>query len=88
MLGQRETEASVLCSQLVQALSIIQGVALTHHSTKAFLGRKYPLDVKNRSFRVFSPNAYPIYVGVAGSAHNFASLGIAIACFEAAYSIR
>ena len=45
MLGQRETEASVLSSQLAQALSIIQGVALTHHSTKAFLGRKYPLDV-------------------------------------------
>ncbi|KAN0126800.1 CDC14 domain containing protein [Russula decolorans] len=43
--GQRETEASVLSSQLAQALSIIQGVALTHHSTKAFLGRKYPLDV-------------------------------------------
>ncbi|KAI0005051.1 cell division protein Cdc14 [Russula compacta] len=43
--AQRQTEASVLCSQLAQALSIIQGVALTHHSTKAFLGRKYPLDV-------------------------------------------
>ncbi|KAI0278869.1 cell division control protein 14, SIN component-domain-containing protein [Russula aff. rugulosa BPL654] len=43
--GQREAEASVLSSQLAQALSIIQGVALTHHSTKAFLGRKYPFDV-------------------------------------------
>lgn len=47
LIGQRQAEASVLSSQLTQALSIIQGVALTHQSTKAFLGRKYPLDVRN-----------------------------------------
>ncbi|KAI9447994.1 CDC14-domain-containing protein [Lactarius indigo] len=43
--GQRQAEASTLTSQLTQALSIIQGVALTHHSTKVFLGRRYPFDV-------------------------------------------
>ncbi|KAH9062660.1 CDC14-domain-containing protein [Lactarius vividus] len=43
--GQRQAEASALTSQLTQALFIIQGVALTHHSTKVFLGRRYPLDV-------------------------------------------
>ncbi|KAH9077133.1 CDC14-domain-containing protein [Lactarius deliciosus] len=43
--GQRQAEASTLTSQLTQALVIIQGVALTHHSTKVFLGRRYPLDV-------------------------------------------
>ncbi|KAI9467051.1 CDC14-domain-containing protein [Lactarius psammicola] len=43
--GQRQAEASILTSQLTRALFIIQGVALTHHSTKVFLGRRYPLDV-------------------------------------------
>jgi hypothetical protein len=77
-----------LSSQLAQALSIIQGVALTHDSTKAFLGRKYPLDVKNISPDAFTLDAYPNHVGIAGSAHSFASLGVAVAWFEAAYSIR
>ena len=73
LLGQREAEASVLSSQLAQALSIIQGAALTHHSTKAFLGRKYPLDV--RTYPLEPPLltlTVPKRAGVAGSAHNLA----------------
>ena len=53
LIGQRHAEASVLSSQLTQALSIIQGVALTHQSTKAFLGRKYSLDVRNSTLWSF-----------------------------------
>ncbi|KAI9513359.1 CDC14-domain-containing protein [Russula earlei] len=45
LLGQNQAQCSVLNSQLTQALSVIQGVALTHHPTKAFLGRKYSLEV-------------------------------------------
>jgi hypothetical protein len=77
-----------LSSQLAQALSIIQGVALTHHSTKAFLGRKYPLDVNNISPGAFTLDVYKKHVGIAGSTHNLASLGVACAWLEAAYSIR
>ncbi|KAI0268221.1 cell division protein Cdc14 [Gloeopeniophorella convolvens] len=43
--GDRRAEVTTLASQLTQALSVVQGVALTHQSTKAFLGRRYPLDV-------------------------------------------
>lgn len=77
-----------MSSQLTQALSIIQGVALTHQSTKAFLGRKYPLDVRNISPGAFTLDAYPKHVGITGPAHNFASLGVAVARFEAPYTIR
>ena len=52
-LGQRQAEAATLSLQLTQALSIIQGVALTHYSTKTFLGRKYPLDVRYLTSRMF-----------------------------------
>lgn len=78
----------MLCSQLTQALSIIQGVALTHHSTKAFLGRKYPLDVRDMPLRALALDAYSKCAGVAGSAHNFASFSVTVARFEANYSIR
>jgi hypothetical protein len=54
LLGQRQAEASTLTSHLTRALFIIQGVALTHHSTKVFLGRRYPLDVGNVSSYVHS----------------------------------
>ncbi|KAI0068669.1 CDC14-domain-containing protein [Artomyces pyxidatus] len=43
--GDREAEASTVSAQLVQSLSIVQGVALCHRPTKLFLGRKYPLEV-------------------------------------------
>ncbi|KAF9450176.1 hypothetical protein P691DRAFT_665953 [Macrolepiota fuliginosa MF-IS2] len=35
----------ILASQLTKALSIIQGIALSHDSSKIFLGRKYSLEV-------------------------------------------
>ncbi|OBZ70071.1 hypothetical protein A0H81_09582 [Grifola frondosa] len=41
----RESETSILSSQLIQAMSIIQGVALIHKSSKQFLGRRYALEV-------------------------------------------
>jgi hypothetical protein len=84
--GQRQAEAATLSSQLTQALSIIQGVALTHHSTKAFLGRKYPLDVRHSLLSV-SPDAHIQRLGVAGPARNFASFSIYIPRFEAVYRI-
>ncbi|KAF8207835.1 cell division protein Cdc14 [Mycena galopus ATCC 62051] len=40
-----EPEVSTLTSQLGLALSIIQGVCLTHAPTKAYLGRRYALEV-------------------------------------------
>ena len=70
--GQRPAEASVLSSQLTQALSIIQGVALTHNSTKSFLGRKYPLDVCDIHSEVFTLVAHPKHPGVTRSTYNFA----------------
>ncbi|KZT05593.1 uncharacterized protein LAESUDRAFT_750520 [Laetiporus sulphureus 93-53] len=41
----RKFEVSVLSSQLVQALSLVQGVALTHKASKRYLGRRYALQV-------------------------------------------
>ncbi|KAH7887443.1 cell division control protein 14, SIN component-domain-containing protein [Phlebopus sp. FC_14] len=42
---RRENELNTLCSQLYQLLSITQGIVLHHTSSKAFLGRKYSLEV-------------------------------------------
>lgn len=44
-LEERETELNILCAQLYQLLSIVQGVVLHHESSKAFLGRRYSLEV-------------------------------------------
>ncbi|THH16923.1 hypothetical protein EW146_g3792 [Bondarzewia mesenterica] len=41
----REAEVVTLSSHLTQCLSIVQGIALAHESSKVFLGRKYPLEV-------------------------------------------
>ncbi|KAF9231353.1 cell division control protein 14, SIN component-domain-containing protein [Melanogaster broomeanus] len=41
----RETELNAICSQLYQVLSIIQGIVLHHAGSKAFLGRRYPLEI-------------------------------------------
>lgn len=71
LLGQRQAEVTVLSSQLTQGLSIVQGVALTHHSTKAFLGRKYPLDVRNIPSGLHTLDAHPRHAGVVGLTHNF-----------------
>ncbi|KIY51640.1 hypothetical protein FISHEDRAFT_70615 [Fistulina hepatica ATCC 64428] len=43
--GSREAEMVVLTSQLSTSLSIVQGAALTHPSSKAFLARKYTLEI-------------------------------------------
>ncbi|KAJ6460120.1 cell division control protein 14, SIN component-domain-containing protein [Mycena vitilis] len=40
-----EAEVATLTSQLTLALSIIQGVCLTHAPTKTYLGRRYALEV-------------------------------------------
>lgn len=42
---ERETELNILCAQLYQLLSIVQGVVLHHESSKAFLGRRYSLEI-------------------------------------------
>ncbi|KAJ6560165.1 cell division control protein 14, SIN component-domain-containing protein [Mycena capillaripes] len=42
---EAEPEVMTLTSQLALALSIIQGVCLTHVPTKAYLGRRYALEV-------------------------------------------
>jgi len=43
----KQDESKTIASQLIQALGIIQGVALIHKPTKAFLGRKYSLEVRS-----------------------------------------
>jgi hypothetical protein len=43
----RETELDVICSQLYQLLSVIQGIALHHTASKVYLGRRYPLEVRH-----------------------------------------
>lgn len=43
--GEKEMEVAILSSQLIQALSIIQGVALNHWGSKQYLGRRYALEV-------------------------------------------
>ncbi len=85
--GQRQAEASTLTSQLTRALSIIQGVALTHHSTKVFLGRRYPLDVGNVSCHVHSWCSSQ-RAGAAGSSCDLAPFGVTVAQPEAACCIR
>ncbi|KAG6379008.1 cell division control protein 14, SIN component-domain-containing protein [Boletus reticuloceps] len=42
---ERETELNVICSQLYQLLSVIQGIALHHTGSKIYLGRRYPLEI-------------------------------------------
>lgn len=42
---QRDAELPTLVSQIVQALSIIQGSVLLHSSTRRYLGRRYALEV-------------------------------------------
>ena len=76
LIGQRQAEVSVLSSQLIQALSIIQGVALTHQSTKAFLGRKYPLDVRNVmpwSFHILTFNSKQVLLDLLITSRHLAS---------------
>lgn len=43
----RKREIATISGQLVQALSIMQGVALTHKGSKRFLGRQYALQVRH-----------------------------------------
>ncbi|KAJ7034153.1 cell division control protein 14, SIN component-domain-containing protein [Mycena alexandri] len=43
--AEAEPEVATLSSQLTVALSIIQGVCLTHAPTKVYLGRRYALEV-------------------------------------------
>ncbi|KAL6309815.1 cell division control protein 14, SIN component-domain-containing protein [Sparassis latifolia] len=42
---ERETQSVPFTHQLIQALSILQGVALIHEESKRYLGRRYPLEV-------------------------------------------
>ncbi len=42
----------ILASQLTRALYITQGIALSHDSSKTFLGRKYCLEVSCSPFYV------------------------------------
>ncbi|KAI6034979.1 cell division control protein 14, SIN component-domain-containing protein [Pisolithus orientalis] len=41
----REAELHTICAQLHQLLSIVQGVVLHHEPSKAFLGRRYSLEI-------------------------------------------
>lgn len=45
-LGDKGTEAATLSSQLVQGLSLMQGVALVHHRSKVLLGGKHAQEVR------------------------------------------
>lgn len=45
-VDEKEQEMNILMNQLLQCMSIMQGVVLTHPSSKAFMGRKYPLEVR------------------------------------------
>lgn len=36
-----------IATNLVQALSLVQGAALMHYATKAFLGSKYCIEVRD-----------------------------------------
>ncbi|KAI0072982.1 CDC14-domain-containing protein [Panus rudis PR-1116 ss-1] len=42
---EKETEVNMLSSQAIQALSIVQGVSLTHTASKSWLGRRSSLEV-------------------------------------------
>lgn len=42
-VDEKDSDLVTLASQLIQALSIIQGVALNHPPSKQWLGRRYPL---------------------------------------------
>ncbi|KZT29404.1 hypothetical protein NEOLEDRAFT_1215077 [Neolentinus lepideus HHB14362 ss-1] len=59
----RPTESTALMSQLTQALTIIQGVALVHKPSKLYLGRKYSLEVLvdliSTTRRVTTPSSTP-----------------------------
>lgn len=54
-LEDKQDESKTIASQLIQALGVIQGVALNHRPTKAFLGRRYSLEVRAPvpEFRLF-----------------------------------
>ncbi|KAH9947211.1 CDC14-domain-containing protein [Amylocystis lapponica] len=45
LLDSGDSETTTLSSQLIQALSITQGIALIHDSSKQYLGRRYPIQV-------------------------------------------
>lgn len=45
LTDDRETEISVLETQLSHSLSVMQGFSLNHKPSKHFLGRKYALEV-------------------------------------------
>lgn len=52
---ERKSEILTLSTQLLQTLSIIQGVVLTHKGSKRYLGRRYALEVSSllsRSTRI------------------------------------
>ena len=86
LLGQRQAEISTLTSQLTRGLSIIQGIALTHHSTKVFLGRRYSLDVGDMFCQVHSwCSSYR--TGAARSSCDLAPFGVTIAKLKAARCI-
>jgi len=42
---EQKAEAITLSGQLMQALSILQGVALNHKASKKYLGRRYALEI-------------------------------------------
>ncbi|KAI0677741.1 cell division control protein 14, SIN component-domain-containing protein [Trametes maxima] len=42
---EKKSEVSTLAAQLARAMAVVQGVALTHKSSKQYLGRRYSLEV-------------------------------------------
>ncbi|KAF7305137.1 Carbamoyl-phosphate synthase [Mycena kentingensis (nom. inval.)] len=73
--GDADAEVATISSQLGLSLSILQGVCLTHTASKAFLGRKYSLEVLLELFlasrHLSSPSASssPVKSASATSAH-------------------
>ena len=51
----RKREIATISGQLIQALSITQGVALTHKGSKRYLGRRYAMQVRRTPY----PSVYP-----------------------------
>ncbi|OSX59361.1 hypothetical protein POSPLADRAFT_1048699 [Postia placenta MAD-698-R-SB12] len=57
---ERKSEIITLSTQLLQTLSIIQGVVLTHKGSKRYLGRRYALESGENGSRSSSENVSTI----------------------------
>ncbi|KZV64076.1 hypothetical protein PENSPDRAFT_656824 [Peniophora sp. CONT] len=66
--SDKGTEAATLSSHIIQALSLIQGVALVHHRSKVLLGGKHAQEVLVDLLWASRHSGYPDTDGAASSA--------------------